>query len=156
MAAGFQAGVRAFRANHLGTEPWGDDTLRNRVNTGQCCPTVLVEEAVLSTVTQQNALECLTRYVPLENFFIVGEKNDTGGAIALWHPQVGLRTLILERDELAQACRTLLEECGVRRFRSWDELKEAQKREQWEGWDTCADYRRMQQAMEELARRAKK
>jgi hypothetical protein len=25
--------------------------------------------------------------------------------------------------------------------------------EKWQGWDTCADYRRMQQAMDDLARK---
>jgi hypothetical protein len=107
----------------------------------------------MSTVTREQALECLTKYVPLDNFFFVGEDNVIAGAIVFWHPQFGLRSLIIEKADLAQACRDLLQEYGVRRFESWQELDKAQKIEKWPGWDTCEDYRRMQQAMAELAKK---
>ena len=84
---------------------------------------------------------------PLSNVFLVG------GSIALWFPEIGLRYLIIEWDELAEACRDYLRAAGVRHFESCSELQEALRAEKWEGWDTCADWRRIAKEMERLRSR---
>jgi hypothetical protein len=114
---------------------------------------------MMSPVTRERVLERITGFgLPLENFFIIAnDENDPQGVIAFWHPEVGLRGLIIEKDDLARGVYNyLLREAKVRRFKSWQELTEAMYKEKWEGWDTCDDYRRTQQAMDELAKRGKK
>lgn len=113
----------------------------------------------MSPVTHEQVLERITGLgLPLENIFTIADnENDPQGVIAFWHPEVGLRGLIIEKDDLARGVYNyLLREAKVRRFKSWQELIEAMSKEKWEGWDTCADYRRMQKAMEELSKRGKK
>jgi len=106
------------------------------------------------SVTREQVLEKISGFgVPLPNIFLIGKDIDTLGGIVVWYPEIGLREVIVEKDDLAAAIYQFLREAGVRRFKGWDELKEAEKKEQWEGWDTCADYRRQQQAMEELGKR---
>jgi hypothetical protein len=114
---------------------------------------------MMSPVTREQVLERITGFgLPLENFYIIADdENDRQGVIAFWHPEVGLRGLIIEKDDLARGVYNyLLREATVRRFKSWQELTKAMYNEKWEGWDTCDDYRRMQQAMDELAKRGKK
>jgi hypothetical protein len=89
--------------------------------------------------------------VPLENVFILAPDSGTPGAIVVWYPEVGLRSILIEQDDLYTACYDFLRAAGVRRFRTWEELGEAQEREKWEGWDTCADRRRFQQRADEIA-----
>jgi hypothetical protein len=108
----------------------------------------------MSTVTREQVLERIAGLgVPLDNLFLIAGDDEPDGVIAVWYPEMGLRSLVIERDDLARACYDYLREAGARRFRSWDELREAQKRENWEGWDTCADWRRLQQAAEKLAKK---
>jgi hypothetical protein len=105
----------------------------------------------MSTVTHDQVMQRIEGLgVPLENVFLIAEDNETHGVIAVWYPEIGLRSIIIEKDDLYTACYNFLRESGVRRFKSWDELGEAQQHERWEGWDTCADWRRFQQAAEEL------
>jgi hypothetical protein len=107
----------------------------------------------MSGVTREQVLQEIAGFgVPLENLFLIGEDNDTLGVIAAWYPEIGLRSIHLENDDLAIACYNTLRAAGVRRFQSWEELGETQDREKWEGWDTCADYRRWQQAAESFRR----
>jgi hypothetical protein len=114
----------------------------------------------MSTVTREQVLERVAGMGPLQNVFLIAEDNDTHGLPMIWYPAIGLRYLIIEKDDLAQAVYEYLRyEAKVRRFKSEREVSEAMYKEKWEGWDTCGDYRRMQQAMEELeelARRVKK
>src|SRR5438552_4086556 len=96
----------------------------------------------MSDVTREQVWVQIAGFgVPLEDLFLI-EDNDALGVIAAWYPEIGLRCIVLENDALAIACYETLREAGVRRFQSWEELGEAQDREKWEGWDTCADYRR--------------
>ncbi|HZV05731.1 MAG TPA: hypothetical protein VE999_11665 [Gemmataceae bacterium] len=68
-----------------------------------------------------------------------------------------MRYVGIENDDLFRAVYEYLRyEAKVRRFTSEGEVFEAMYKEKWEGWDTCNDYRRMQQAMDELAQRGKK
>jgi hypothetical protein len=101
-------------------------------------------------------LELVSGLGPLQNVFLIAADNDPSGLPIIWYPEIGLRCLIIENDDLSQAVRDYLREAGVRRFNSTEELLEAQRSEKWEGWDTCADSRRAQQAIEELARRGQK
>jgi hypothetical protein len=108
----------------------------------------------MSNATHEQVLERIAGFgVPLENVFIIAEDNDALGAIAVWYPEVGLRSIIIEKGDLYTACYDFLREAGVRQFKSWEELGEAQKRERWQGWDTCADWRRFQQAAEEVSQK---
>ena len=101
-------------------------------------------------------MECITAFgVPLKNVFIIADDNDTQGEIVVWYSEVGLRSIIIEKDDLYTACYHFLREAGVRQFQSWRELGEAQKREKWEGWDTCEDWRRLQQKAAELVNKGK-
>ena len=109
----------------------------------------------MSAVTREQILERVAGLGPLQNVFLIGEDTDAFGTIVIWYPEIGLRGLIIEKDDLARAVVTFLREAGVRRFKTWEHLREVERREKWEGWDTCDDYRRMQQAMEELAKRGK-
>jgi hypothetical protein len=114
----------------------------------------LVEEAVMSTVTREEVLEQIAGFgVPLQNVFLVAEDDGPFGLPVSWYPEIGLRIMIIEKDELARAVLNFLREAGVRRFNSLEEIGEAKQREKWEGWDTCADWRRLQQAAEELAKK---
>ena len=113
----------------------------------------------MSTVTREQVLERVTGLgLPLENFFIIADdEDDPQGVVAFWHPEIGLRGLIIEKDDLARGVYNyLLHEAKVRCFKSWQELTEAMYHEKWPGWDTCDDYRRMQQAMDELANRSQR
>ena len=110
----------------------------------------------MSNVTCEQVSEEIAGFgVPLVNLFLIAEDNDPLGVIVAWYPEIGLRSILLENDALARACYNTLREAGVRRFKSWEELGEAKDREKWEGWDTCADYRRWQQALEELAEQSR-
>jgi hypothetical protein len=111
---------------------------------------------MMTTVTREQVLERVKALGPLKNVFLVAENNDTFGLPMIWYPKVGLRYLIIENDDLAQAVyQYLRNEAKVRRFRSERQVSEAMYKEKWEGWDTCEDYRRMQQAMEEVAKKGK-
>lgn len=111
----------------------------------------------MSTVTREEVLERVAGLGPLQNVFLIAGDNDTFGLPIVWLPEIGLRNIIIEKDDLAQAVYKYLRyEAKVRRFRSQMEVSEAMHKEKWAGWDTCDDYRRMQQAMEELAERSKK
>jgi hypothetical protein len=107
---------------------------------------------MMSAVTREQVLERVAGLGPLQNVFLIGQDADALGGIAVWYPEIGLREFIFEKDDLALAIYSFLREAGVRRFHSWEHLREAQRREKWEGWDTSDDFRRMQQAMEELAK----
>lgn len=106
----------------------------------------------MSTVTREQVVERVAGLGPLQNVFLITD-NDSYGLPIIWHPEIGFRYLVIERDDLAHAVYDYLREAGVRRFKSEGELLEAQRSERWEGWDTCDDSRRIRQAMEELARR---
>ena len=110
----------------------------------------------MSQVTREQVLERVAGLGPLQNVFLIGEDSDALGGIVVWNPEIGLREFIFEKDDLALGIYSFLREAGVRRFKSWEQLREAEKREKWEGWDTCADYRRIQKAMEEMAKRGRK
>jgi hypothetical protein len=116
----------------------------------------VVEEAVMADVTREQVLEQVAGLGPLSNVSLITTGNNADGLPIVWYPEIGFRYLIIEKDDLARAVHRYLWEAGVRRFKSEAELLEAQRGEKWEGWDTCADYRRMQQAMEGLAKRGKK
>jgi hypothetical protein len=116
------------------------------------------EEAIMSTVTREEVLERIAGLGPLQNVFLVAEDNDSLGLPIIWYPEIGLRYfIIIENDDLGRAVYEYLRyEARVRRFKSEREVSEAVYKEKWEGWDTCDDYRRTQQAMDELAKRGKK
>lgn len=107
-------------------------------------------------VTREQVLDRIAGLGPLQNVFLVAEDEGPLASIVIWYPEIGFRGLIIENDALAQAVYDYLRDTGVRRFKSDEELAETQRNEKWEGWDTCEDYRRVQQAMEELAKRGKK
>jgi len=110
----------------------------------------------MSTVTREQVLDRVAGMGPLQNVFLVAEDNDPFGLPMIWYPEVGLRYLIIERDELAMAVYEYLrDEAKVRRFTHGWEVSEAMVNEKWQGWDTCADSRRHQQALEALANRGK-
>ena len=69
--------------------------------------------------------------LPIENFFVVGDDD----LIAFWHPVVGVRFMILERREIADACREYLAARGVRRFTNASEIVRTSTTEKWPGWD---------------------
>jgi hypothetical protein len=104
------------------------------------------------TVTAEQVLEEVESLgTSLANIFIIEDDDVEEGVIVLWYPAVGLRSLIIEDEALAKACHDYLRNTvGVRRFKSWEELSEVQQREKWEGWDTCADYRRHLETAREL------
>src|SRR5689334_10389798 len=77
--------------------------------------------------------------VPRENLFLLLPDGDAEGMIVLWHPEIGARFVIIEKDELARACYSYLREHGARGFASCQQLLEAAAAEKWPGWDTCAD-----------------
>jgi hypothetical protein len=110
----------------------------------------------MSTVTREQVLEWVAKNGPLQNLFLIAEDDKDPGSVMVWWPDVGLRYMIIERDELYKALKDYLREAGVRRFKSEGEAVEAMYKEKWEGWDTCADYQRLQQALEKLASRGKK
>jgi hypothetical protein len=105
----------------------------------------------MSIVTREQLLERIAGLGSLENVFLIADDNDTHGLPIIWYPEIGFRYLIIEKDDLAQAVYDYLREAGVRRFKSETELQEAQRSEKWQGWDTCEDYRRIKQVVEELA-----
>jgi hypothetical protein len=107
----------------------------------------------MSTVTREQVLEWIAGLGLLQNVFLITKDDDTFGVPIIWYPEIGLRYLLIEKEDLAQAVYNYLREAGVRRFNSETELQEAQRSERWEGWDTCEDYRRIQQVVEQLARR---
>src|ERR1700721_2822973 len=77
--------------------------------------------------------------IPLDNFFTIPSDSEERGLIAFWHPEVGVRYLILEKDNLANACYRYLLKHGARRFSSGNEIGQTAVAEKWPGWDTCAD-----------------
>jgi hypothetical protein len=143
----------ALRTDHLGSEPRRDYHLRDRFYARPRCATTLAEEAMMSTVTREQVLERIAGFGPLRNVFLITKDEDTFGIPIIWYPEIGLRYVIIEKDDLAQAVYDYLCEAGVRQFNSEEELAEAQQREKWEGWDSCEDWRRWQQAAAELARK---
>jgi hypothetical protein len=111
----------------------------------------------MSAVSQEQLFETVAGLGPLHNVFVVAEDNDTLGLPIIWYPEIGLRYLLIENDDLAQAVYDYLrDEAKVRRFKSEQEVLEALYREKWEGWNTCDDYRRTQQTAAELAARGKR
>ncbi len=111
----------------------------------------------MSTVTREHVLERIARLGPLQNVFLITRDYDSLGLPIIWLPEIGLRYVGIENDDLFRAVYEYLRyEAKVRRFTSEGEVFEAMYKEKWEGWDTCNDYRRMQQAMDELAQRGKK
>jgi hypothetical protein len=107
----------------------------------------------MSTITREQVLEQVEGLgVPLANVFLIAEDDDTEGVIAIWYPEIGLRSLVIEKDELAHAVYRYFQDAGARRFRSWQDLQEAQHAEKWAGWNTCADWRRLEEAAVELAK----
>jgi hypothetical protein len=111
----------------------------------------------MATVTREKVLERVAALGPLQNVFLVAEDDETLGLPIIWYPEIGLRYLIIENDGLAQAVYQYLRyEAKVRRFKSEQQVSEAMYKEKWEGWDSCGDYRRMQQAMQKMAKRGKK
>src|SRR5262245_50233835 len=70
------------RANDPSLEERG---LRDQLDTRQCGPSILVEEAVMSSVTREQVLEWIAGLgVPLENVFLIAEEHDAQGVIAAW------------------------------------------------------------------------
>jgi hypothetical protein len=56
-------------------------------------------------VTRGDVLEPTARFgVPLENLFLITEDNDPLGGIVAWYAEIGLRSILLENDDLARAC----------------------------------------------------
>jgi hypothetical protein len=108
----------------------------------------------MSMVTREQVLERVAGLGPLQNVFLITKDDDTFGVPVIWYPEIGLRYLLIEKEDLAQAVYNYLREAGVRRFKSETELQETQRSERWEGWDTCEDYRRIQQVVEQLARKS--
>jgi hypothetical protein len=112
---------------------------------------------MMTTVTRERVLERVAELGPLQNVFLVAGIDDTFALPMIWHPEIGLRYLVIEDDGLAQAVYEYLRyEAKVRRFESERQVSDAMYEERWQGWDTCADYRRMQQAIEEMSRTRKK
>jgi hypothetical protein len=104
----------------------------------------------MSTVTHEQVLERVAGLGPLQNIFLIAEDNESLGLPIIWYPEIGLRYVIIENGDLAQAVYEYLRyEARVRRFKSEREVSEAMYKEKWEGWDTCDDYRRTRHAMDE-------
>jgi hypothetical protein len=109
---------------------------------------------MMSTVTREQVLERVAGLGPLQNVFLIAGDDDPLGLPIIWYPEIGLRYVIIEKGDLAQAVYQYLRcEAGVRRFKSEREVVEAMSKEKWAGWDACDDYRRTRQAMEELAKK---
>jgi hypothetical protein len=105
----------------------------------------------MSALTREQVLQRIAGFGPLENVFLITGDDDTHGLPMVWYPEIGLRYVIIEKDDLAKAVHDYLRQAGVRRFKSESEVSEALETEKWEGWDTCADYRRIKAVMEDLA-----
>ena len=90
--------------------------------------------------------------IPLKYFFTEGSptpgETEGVGLIAFWHPEIGVRYLILEKDNLAHACYRYLLKHGARRFGSGNEIWQTAIAEKWPGWDTCADAVRHRQVID--------
>ncbi|MFO0852427.1 MAG: hypothetical protein U0871_28280 [Gemmataceae bacterium] len=92
----------------------------------------------MSLVTDEQVVTRLGSIgVPPESLFVVNGDSEGEGLIAFWHPEVGVRFLILENDALAKACYEYLLRQGVRQFTSGDEIGQTAAAERWPGWDTC-------------------
>jgi hypothetical protein len=76
--------------------------------------------------------------VPLENFFVLPIESTGGGLIGFWHPEIGFRLLILEKEDWAKACYAYLLKRGARQFASDEDISKAIYAEKWPRWDTCA------------------
>jgi hypothetical protein len=71
--------------------------------------------------------------IPLHSFFIVkGEVVDLIGFVT---PEFGSRWVVMRDPELAARCRSYLERCKTRTFRSAQELAETARLEQWPQWE---------------------
>jgi len=108
---------------------------------------------MMSAITPVQVSKVVATLGPLTNVFLIGEDSGTSGLPIVWYPEIGFRYLLLEKDELAAAVKEYLRAQGVRRFASETDLAEAHRNEQWPGWDTCADYVRIKEALEQLQRR---
>jgi hypothetical protein len=105
----------------------------------------------VSSVAEEEVVGRLESFgVPRENLFLVHGDDESEGLIMLWHPEIGARYIIIERDSLAKACYAYLFQHGARRFASELQLLEAARTEQWPGWDTCEDLLRARKAVEYL------
>jgi hypothetical protein len=92
----------------------------------------------MSSVTREQVEQRIRGWgVPIGNVFIIAKENEEEGLIAFWHPQIGARTVIIEKEDMGRACYDYLRGIGVRRFASFLELLEAASLEKWPGWDTC-------------------
>ena len=97
----------------------------------------------MSPIPDEQLIEKLCSMgVPIENFFVVTNDPQVRGLIAFWHPEVGARFLILEKEVLATACYEYLLKRGARRFNSGDEIFQTADAEKWPGWNTNDTYLR--------------
>jgi len=105
------------------------------------------EGVIMSSVTDEQVLARFTSLgVSLDHVFMVPSVDaEDEGLIAFWHPEVGVRFLILENDTLAEACYAFLRRRGARRFASGDDILQTAGVEKWPGWDSCDDAVRARQ-----------
>ena|ERR1700733_302779 len=89
---------------------------------------------------EQAKLQLESLGVPPENLFLLTGDDDEG-LIALWHPEIGMRFVIIENDVLAKACTRRLLQQGARQFDSTEQLLETASREKWPGWELCQPVR---------------
>lgn len=103
--------------------------------------------------TQEQAEELFQSFqLPIEYFVLVGDPAGRYSLPAFWHPEIGLRTLIVEKDDLANAFEEFLLQQGVRQFATAREFSEAVESEKWPGWNTCSDAIRWAQIVEQNQR----
>jgi hypothetical protein len=94
----------------------------------------------MSLITDEQVVARLNSLgVPLEYIFVLPIESQKRGLIGFWHQEIGFRYLIIENDEVANACYTYLLNRGARLFNTDEELRQALATEKWPGWDTCAD-----------------
>jgi len=104
--------------------------------------------------TEEQVFQQVASLGPLENVVLIGKETDDSGGIVIWYPEIGWREIINEIDGLTHAVYRILLEAGVKRFDSWEAMREAEETERMPGWDTCDDYQRKLKAMEELTGRS--
>lgn len=69
----------------------------------------------------------------LEHYYLVGATL-LESLVACWIPDIGLRALVIEDDELAQACKQYLNRRGARQFTDLGEIYRTAVAEQWPDW----------------------
>lgn len=106
---------------------------------------------MIKPFTQEQVSQKVAELGPLENVVLLGKETDDQGGIVVWYPEVGWRETIYEIDGFSAAMYRILRLAGANRYDSWEQMREDKATERMPGWNTSADYLRLQRSLEELA-----